>query len=274
MRNNSRSNSPARNKGAAGRGESPDRGGGLFGANFPLGIDRNKITEEEINNFLKMTSVKSLEQIAKETEKLAGEASNGGPMMRGDEKITITEIRNFMNGISNSSAEKVTKKDLRDYLSAFPVKGQAGGAATENKVKKSEVNFLLNGKQEMTATELHELLKETMIEEFDPVQEAFNLLDVDERGFLDVATFKNIFEKLNLGTIEPNEEKIFLEVADKDNNGVIGIEDFRKILEYNVDGEDDEEAMGGAMNQDVYQDDMEGDEQQEFDEDENSSDDQ
>ena len=89
-----------------------------------------------------------------------------------------------------------------------------------------------------------------------------------------MATFKNIFEKLNLGTIEPNEEKIFLEVADKDNNGVIGIEDFRKILEYNVDGEDDEEAMGGAMNQDVYQDDMEGDEQQEFDEDENSSDDQ
>ena len=43
--------------------------------------------------------------------------------MRGDEKITLNEIRNFMNGISNSSAEKVTKRDLREYLSAFPVKG-------------------------------------------------------------------------------------------------------------------------------------------------------
>ena len=272
MRNGSpnRSNSPARNKGAAGRGDSPDRGAGLFGANFPLGIDRNKITEEEINNFLKMTSVKSLEQIAKETEKLAGEASNGGPMMRGDEKITIQEIRNFMNGISNSSAEKVTKRDLREYLSAFPVKGQAAGAAAENKVKKSEVNFLLNGKQEMTATELHELLANTMIEEFDPVQEAFNLLDVDERGFLDVGTFKNIFEKLNLGTIEPNEEKIFLEVADKDKDERIGIEDFRKILEYNVDGEEEEDAMGGAMNQDVYQEDMDGDMDGDFDDDESS----
>lgn len=60
----SRSNSPNRNMaaaGGAGRDESPGKGGGLFGANFPLGIDRNKITEEEINNFLKMTSVKSLE---------------------------------------------------------------------------------------------------------------------------------------------------------------------------------------------------------------------
>ena len=75
-----RSNSPNRGQAAQGDG-SPSRGQGLFGANFPLGIDRNKITEEEINNFLKMTSVKSLEQIAKETEKLAGEASNGGPMM-------------------------------------------------------------------------------------------------------------------------------------------------------------------------------------------------
>ena len=57
----SRSNSPGKSRGAAGRDDSPGKGGGLFGANFPLGIDRNKITEEEINNFLKMTSVKSLE---------------------------------------------------------------------------------------------------------------------------------------------------------------------------------------------------------------------
>ena len=102
---------------------------------------------------------------------------------------------------------------------------------------------MLNGKSEMTATELHELLQNTMIEEFDPVEEAFNLLNVEETGVLTVDTFRQIFEKLNLGTIEPNEEKIFLEVADKDGDGVISMEDFRKILEYNVD-EDDEEEEG------------------------------
>ena len=57
MNRKSQSPSPKRD-----RSNSPGKGGnaGLFGANFPVGIDRNKITEEEINNFLKMTSEKSL----------------------------------------------------------------------------------------------------------------------------------------------------------------------------------------------------------------------
>ena len=77
---NHRSRSPDRE-----RSNSPGKGGaGLFGANFPLGIDRNKITEEEINNFLKMTSEKSLQAIAKETELLAGESQGGARMVRGD----------------------------------------------------------------------------------------------------------------------------------------------------------------------------------------------
>ena len=85
---------------------------------------------------------------------------------------------------------------------------------------------------------------------------------MDETGFLTVDTFRNIFEKLQLGTIEPNEEKIFNEVADKDEDGKISIDDFRKILEYNVDGEDEDEAAGDRqLNQDVDvgdMDDMEG----------------
>ena len=230
------------------KGDSPERAAGLFGANFPLGIDRNKITEEEINNFLKMTSVKSLQQIQKETEILAGEASNGGPMMRGDEKISLTEIKNFMNGISHSTSEKITKKDLREYLSAFPVKGQHGNS--ETKVKKSDVNFLLNGKQEMNAQELHELLANTMIEEFDPVEEAFKLLDVEQTGHLTVDTFRNIFEKLQLGKIEPNEEKIFNEVADKDKDGVINLSDFRKILEFGIEELADD--RGNGMGNEIY----------------------
>lgn len=173
-------------------------------------------------------------------------------MMRGDEKISLKEIRDFMNGISNSSAEKVTKRDLREYLSAFPVKGQGDKPAGENKVKKSEVNFLMNGKQEMTAQELHELLANTMIEEFDPVEEAFKLLDVDEKGFLNVATFRSIFQKLGLGDIDESEEKIFIEVADKDGDGAIGIDDFRRILDYNNEGEEDEEGAAQDHGESAY----------------------
>ena len=121
MRGNS--NSPPRD-----RSNSPGKqgGAGLFGANFPLGIDRNKITEEEINNFLKMTSEKSLQQIARETELLAGESQTGGRMVRGDQKISLREIEDFMKEISAYKTAKVTKKDLREYLSAFPQKGMAG----------------------------------------------------------------------------------------------------------------------------------------------------
>ena len=83
----------------------------------------------------------------------------------------------------------------------------------------------------MTAQELHDLLANTMIEEFDPVEEAFKLLDVNNEKHLTVDTFRTIFEKLNLGTIEGNEEDIFKEVATKDPDGKIFLEDFRRILE-------------------------------------------
>ena len=76
MNNNSRSRSPTK-RGPGGKG------------NFPLGIDKSILTEEEINKLLKITSEKSLAAIAKETEMLAGEGMTGnGNMIRGDMKVT------------------------------------------------------------------------------------------------------------------------------------------------------------------------------------------
>ena len=89
-----------------------------------------------------------------------------------------------------------------------------------------------------------------MIEEFDPVEEAFKLLDVEQTGHLTVDTFRNIFEKLQLGKIEPNEEKIFNEVADKDKDGVINLSDFRKILEFGIEGLADD--RGNGMGNEIY----------------------
>lgn len=222
-----------------------------MGATFPMGIDSNTLTEDEINAFLKITSEKSLKEIARETEKLAGENMSGGRMIRGDMKISQKEIEDFMIEISQHKVPKVTKADMKKYLSAFPQKNAAANAnltekqlaaqlAEDAKIKKQEVNFLLNGQAEMEAADLFELLAKTQIEEFDPVEEAFKLLDVDSQGYLTVETFKQIFEKLDLGTIEKNDEEIFREVADFDQDGLISLEDFRKILTYNP-GEDEEE---------------------------------
>ena len=80
--NNSRSRSPTK-RGPGGPGGPGGKG------NFPLGIDKSILTEEEINKLLKITSEKSLAAIAKETEMLAGEGMTGnGNMIRGDMKVT------------------------------------------------------------------------------------------------------------------------------------------------------------------------------------------
>ena len=53
---------------------------------------------------------------------IAGESSKGGRLIRGDEKISLQEIDEFMTQISAIKAPKVNKKDLSKYLSAFPQK--------------------------------------------------------------------------------------------------------------------------------------------------------
>ena len=87
---------------------------------FPVGLESNTLTEEEIQHFLKLTSEKSLLAIAAETEKLAGENLSGEKMIRGDMKITLAEIEEFMKEISPFNMPKINRRDLKEYLSAFP----------------------------------------------------------------------------------------------------------------------------------------------------------
>lgn len=56
---------------------------------FPIGIDKSILNEDEINKLLKITSEKSLQAIARETEKLAGEGFRGsGNMTHGEMKVS------------------------------------------------------------------------------------------------------------------------------------------------------------------------------------------
>ena len=147
-------------------------------------------------------------------------------MISGAQKVTEEEIEEFLKEISGIKAPKITKAELKKYLDAFP-----------KKYTPKEIQFLMNGKNEMDSKELYELLKSTQIEDFDAVEEAFKLLDDDRKGYLEVETFKQIFEKLDLGEIAPSDEDIFKEVADFDQDGVINLNDFRQILTYKP-GED------------------------------------
>ena len=165
---------------------------------------------------------------------LAGEGMTGnGNMIRGDMKVTRTEIEDFLKEISSFQNPKITRKELKTYLEAFPKKYSA-----------KEIAFLMNGQNEMDSNSLYELLASTQIEDFDAVEEAFKLLDVDGKGYLEVDTFKDIFKNLNLGEIAPSDEEIFKEVADFDGDGKINLSDFRQILTYKP-GEDKDQVIEG-----------------------------
>jgi Ca2+-binding EF-hand superfamily protein len=227
------SRSPDRGRGDS---QSPTRKkfGAAAGTGFPLGIDKSILNEEEINKLLKITSEKSLAAIAKETEMLAGEGMTGnGNMIRGDMKVSEQEIEDFLKEISQFKAPKITRKELKTYLEAFP-----------KKYSNKEIAFLMNGTYEMDSKQLYELLKSTQIEDFDAVEEAFKLLDVENKGYLTVDCFKEIFKNLDLGEIARSDEDIFKEVADFDQDGVINLSDFRQILTYKP-GEDKEQIIDG-----------------------------
>ena len=221
------------------RSKSPQKGNQAGG--FPLGIDKSILNEEEINKLLKITSEKSLAAIAKETEMLAGEGMTGtGNMIRGDMKVTKEEIEDFLKEISQFKKPSITRKELKSYLEAFP-----------KKYSNKEIAFLMNGQGEMDANALYELLASTQIEDFDPVEEAFKLLDVESKGYLTVETFKEIFQNLDLGEIAPSDEDIFKEVADFDKDGVIKLSDFRQILTYKPGEDKDQVIEGDQLIEDV-----------------------
>jgi hypothetical protein len=89
---------------------------------FPIGIDKSILSEEEINKLLKITSEKSLLAIQRETEMLAGERGYGssGDMSKGEMKVSKDEIETFLKEISAYNTPKITRKELKQYLSSFP----------------------------------------------------------------------------------------------------------------------------------------------------------
>ena len=71
-------------------------------------------------------------------------------MTRGDMKVSQQEIEDFLKQINPFKLPKITRKELKQYLSAFP-----------KQYSNKEIAFLMNGLQEMDATQLYELLSST-----------------------------------------------------------------------------------------------------------------
>ena len=64
--------------------------------------------------------------------------TGNGNMISGDKKVTKQEIEDFLKEISTFGTPKISRKELKTYLEAFP-----------KQYSNKEIAFLMNGMNEM-----------------------------------------------------------------------------------------------------------------------------
>lgn len=134
-----------------------------------------------------------------------------------------------------------------DVLDAFKVLDSEGmGHITISNLKKKfgvffpdmtskEYRFLMNNNREMTADDLYDLVKDNSIEDFDPVAEAFKLYDQNDEGTIDPERLREIFKIYGMTDIADEDISLLVKTADIDGDGKISLEDFRIMLEGDVE---------------------------------------
>eukprot|EP00928_Gymnodinium_smaydae_P064140 TRINITY_DN47554_c0_g1_i1.p1 TRINITY_DN47554_c0_g1~~TRINITY_DN47554_c0_g1_i1.p1 ORF type:complete len:197 (+),score=43.65 TRINITY_DN47554_c0_g1_i1:69-593(+) len=148
---------------------------------------------------------------------------------KGGLKITEDELRVAWEFFDTSGKTKLTMGDIKKRLSTF-----------YKDVTTREVKFLLNNQPEITFEELHALLRDNQLTNFDPVKEAFKVYDPHNTGFVDMDMVKTFFKDLGYGDISDEDAKIILETADADKDGRIGLDDFRMMVPFGQPGDDAE----------------------------------
>jgi len=94
----------------------------------------------------------------------------------------------------------------------------------------SELGTLTNNKTELKAKELYDMLKDNELDNFDPLEEAFKLLDPEGKGELDIKRLKELFMSLGYGEIEKKDTEILVECLDTNGDGIIDLTDFKEIF--------------------------------------------
>lgn len=137
-------------------------------------------------------------------------------------EITLEEIEKAFRIIDEKNGgNKITLNDLKKRMAiinpSFPL---------------NEIAMLTNGKPEIKAEELYEMLKQNELKDFDPLEEAFKLLDPEGAGTINIPRLKQVFSGLGYGEIDAAQEKILRECLDVDKDGQITLGDFKTIFDY------------------------------------------
>ena len=105
-----------------------------------------------------------------------------------------------------------------------------------------EYKFLMNGKQELTESDLYTLLAQNELTNYDPVAEAFKIYDPNDTGFIDLDVFREILGNLGFGDVTDQDIQTLIDTADMDGDGRVSLADFRRMLPSNSGSN----AAGGA----------------------------
>merc|ERR1712118_513895 len=101
------------------------------------------------------------------------------------------------------------------------------GSMTHKEIK------TLIGSSGITQEKLKKLLQSNDLQDFDPVAEAFKLVDPEGTGHVDMNTLKGFLAQTpGIGEVDGSDLEFLLRYMDTDNDGKIGLEDFAAIGGY------------------------------------------
>ena len=151
-------------------------------------------------------------------------------------KKDIEEVFKILNPTTNGN--RVFLKDLKQKIPFL-----------NSKIPESEIHLLTNKKQNMSSDELFNLLTECEYNDFDPIEEVFNMLDFKHEGKVDVEYLSELMKDFNIRKIDSKEKGLILECLDLDKDGKIGLDDVRELLQtdflFHKDDEGDKENFEG-----------------------------
>ena len=136
--------------------------------------------------------------------------------------IDIHDIQKAFKIIDEKyNGDKVTLAELKKRMSVI-----------NPDLSEKDLLTLTNGKPEISAKSLYELLKQNELGEFDPLGEAFKLISDAQTGDIDFNKLKSIFKTLGYGELEKKDIEILYECLDLNKDEKITIEDFRELFDY------------------------------------------
>lgn len=144
---------------------------------------------------------------------------------KGGVLITAEEIQAAFNLLDSEKTGNVSLATLKKRLGVFFPDLTA-----------KDYRFLMNNKKDLSIEDIEELLLDNDVSNFDPVFEAFRAFDPECSGVMDMNKLCEVFRAYGFGELTIEEIDILKRAADADGDGVIGLDDFRRIstgIKYN-----------------------------------------